>query len=480
MKRIKAIIAIMLSFMMMFSVAMNEKAGAKEVRADVQFAITSPTNASMRGAGYITIKWTSASPYGTVKDYKLYVDGALVATTQSLSYEIYTIKVNYHNAWVVADFADGTAISTTTVRFGVTKKGLAVNAAMGQNLRTSDIHAGWYYNWGTTPFTYSGYSSLEYVPMIWGQGSFNTNINNAKNADSSYVLGFNEPDFTNQANMSVDQAISLWSSIMNTGKKVGSPATGTWPSNNTNWFQPFMTKINSDGNLNVDFVAIHCYPDDWNGGKSMADWFLSEVVDKAWEMYRKPIWVTEFSTSGNGITEAGTASFLENVMPGLESRDYVERYSFFSFNRSTFAGGLWWYANGALSSAGEVYAQYGNPTSDYQAGTAVNNYKHSSDIVIKNTQNQNANQNTNQNVSTINVKKPDKVKIKSAKNLKGKKIKLTWKKISGAKGYQIKYSDSKKFNGSWIKSTKKTSYTIRKLDKNTKYYITVRAFVNNV
>ncbi len=71
-----------------------------------------------------------------------------------------------------------------------------------------------------------------------------------------------------------------------------------------------------------------------------------------------------------------------------------------------------------------------------------------------------------------------KAAIKSAKNLSGKKIKVKLKKISGAKGYQIKYSTSKKFAKKKTKSltTKKTTLTIKKLKKNKTYYLKARTW----
>lgn len=73
-----------------------------------------------------------------------------------------------------------------------------------------------------------------------------------------------------------------------------------------------------------------------------------------------------------------------------------------------------------------------------------------------------------------------KTKIKKVKNTKGKKVKLSWKKISGASGYQIKYSTTKKFKKkkTKTKTIKKNTakYTIKKLKKKTKYYIKVRAY----
>ena len=44
---------------------------------------------------------------------------------------------------------------------------------------------------------------------------------------------------------------------------------------------------------------------------------------------------------------------------------------------------------------------------------------------------------------------------------------------------KIKYSDNKKFNGYWQKNSKKNTYTVKKLDKKTKYYFKVRAYVIN-
>ena len=59
---------------------------------------------------------------------------------------------------------------------------------------------------------------------------------------------------------------------------------------------------------------------------------------------------------------------------------------------------------------------------------------------------------------------------------KKKSIKLKFKKINGVSGYQIRYSDSKKFDGYWEKNTTKTTVKIKKLDRKTKYYFKVRGY----
>ena len=79
-----------------------------------------------------------------------------------------------------------------------------------------------------------------------------------------------------------------------------------------------------------------------------------------------------------------------------------------------------------------------------------------------------------------NKNKPKKTKIKS---VKGKKngFKITWKKVSGVKGYQIKYSTNKYFFESLTKSknvkkAKTTSATVKDLRKGKTYFVKVRTY----
>lgn len=75
------------------------------------------------------------------------------------------------------------------------------------------------------------------------------------------------------------------------------------------------------------------------------------------------------------------------------------------------------------------------------------------------------------------IAKPDTVSGLSVKNQKGKKLKISYKKVSGATGYEIQYSTTKGFKASKTKTVKtaKTSYTIKKCKKNKTYYVRVRA-----
>lgn len=465
MKRFRQYIAVLMTIAMMLSFSGFYRTGFDtSVQADTVFTITSPSNNGLVAAGHIDIKWNAAS--GNVKNYKVYVDGSLATTTTSTTYEFYTTKVNYHTVWVEAELKSGQKVYTPTVKFGVTKKGLCVNDSMGRNLNPVTINMGWYYTWGTNPFSYTTYPSIEFVPMIWGTGSEGS-ISSVRSKNYKYVLGYNEPDMGSNvggSNINVKTAISHWSKFAGIGQYVGAPAPALSPSwNSGTWFRTFMNGIDTS---TVDFIPLHCYYDNY-GGSAGAKTFLKEVVDATWEMYHKPIWITEFAVSkwaySDASKRASVNQFLKTAIDGLNSRDYVVRYSWFSFdiNRESGASALW-YSNGVLTDLGNTYSTYGNPTTEYKTGNAVNPYNTSTTTP-----------------KTTKVAKPKKVTIKSVKNLKKRKVKLTLKKVKKAVGYQVRICDNKKFRGYWSKTIKKTTYTFKKLDKNTRYYFKARAYVMN-
>ena len=71
-------------------------------------------------------------------------------------------------------------------------------------------------------------------------------------------------------------------------------------------------------------------------------------------------------------------------------------------------------------------------------------------------------------------------RLKGKAKLKGKKktLELTWKKVSGASGYQIQFNTKKSFKGAKKISVKKSKskYIISKLKAGKKYYVRIRAY----
>lgn len=474
------------------AVTINSDAGA--ITQWQTNAITNPVAGKLVPAGYVDIKWTSANDLGEVKGYKLYVDDALVntATSNSTQFEYYTTVVSRHKVYIIAEFTDGSSITSSTFYFYVTKKGLCVNNEMGKMLIPDGMNIGWYYNWGVNPFTYSCYTDIDYVPMIWGTNS-ERYISSIASKGYKYLLAYNEPDMganVGGSNINVNTAINNWNNFLGYNFHLGSPAPALSPSwgidNNTGgkWFRTFMNGIDHS---TIDFIPLHCYYGTY-GGVEAANTFLTDVVDKTYEMYHKPIWITEFAPSGWGYSNSygrkQCKEFLEAVLKGLDERSYVERYSWFSFDTTDETNGaaaLWTNKTGVLTDLGNAYVANGNPEGySYGNCTAIDNS--TMNVMYASLQNDNNNNNNNNNnnandgLDGTTVKKLRKTGIISVKSLKKKTAKIKIKKVAGAKGYQIKYSDSKKFVGYIEKSTSKTTITIKKLDRKTKYYFKVRAY----
>lgn len=74
--------------------------------------------------------------------------------------------------------------------------------------------------------------------------------------------------------------------------------------------------------------------------------------------------------------------------------------------------------------------------------------------------------------------KPSQVKVKSASSKSKNQITISYQKVSGASGYQVEYSTSKKFTSKTTtrKATKATSYKATKLKSKKTYYVRVRAY----
>ena len=91
--------------------------------------------------------------------------------------------------------------------------------------------------------------------MIWGEKDFGS-ISSLKGSSYDALLTFNEPSASNQADMSVVQAIAAWPDIMATGLRFGAPCVTQWGA--FDWLQDFMNEIWSKGYY-VDFLCFHFY-----------------------------------------------------------------------------------------------------------------------------------------------------------------------------------------------------------------------------
>jgi hypothetical protein len=143
------------------------------------------------------------------------------------------------------------------------KKGVGFWNGNGRANHLSDkidaLGCAWYYNWGVAPDPNAEAIQAEFVPMIWSaKQATKNNLRRAKATGSDTLLGFNEPDVKDQANMTVDQALELWPRLMGTGLRLGSPAPGA--AVNSGWLPKFMEEA-ARRNYRVDFICLHWYQD---------------------------------------------------------------------------------------------------------------------------------------------------------------------------------------------------------------------------
>jgi hypothetical protein len=205
------------------------------------------------------------------------------------------------------------------------KKGLA-----GYINRLADIKGSWGYNWGRTNTT-GVPNSFVFHPMQWGNFSWATLeqlVPAWKRDDRAlHVLGFNEPDGADQANLTVEQAITLWPRLERTNMPLASPVTVN-PGNA--WMDDFMTQALALG-YRMDVVATHKYPSPSSGNPQG---FIDEL-EAEYNAWNRPIWLTEFSTvdwTGNQTwTEEDNYNWLAEFMWRAESLPWLRHFSLFLF-----------------------------------------------------------------------------------------------------------------------------------------------------
>lgn len=242
------------------------------------------------------------------------------------------------------------------------KKGVSVWDAPNLSASLADVQASWYYNWSAGPTGGAG-DAAEFVPMIWGADSVDADQLGRAEASGSVLLGFNEPDFGSQSNMSVEQALELWPQLEATGLRLGSPAVAVGAADPGGWLDRFLTGARERG-LRVDFIALHWYGADFSDAAvGQLEGYIRSVHDR----YGMPIWLTEYALIkfGDGgstyPTDAEQAAFVTGSTEMLERLPYVERYAWFALPTPTEGGqGTGLYRNDATPTpAGAAYRAAG-------------------------------------------------------------------------------------------------------------------------
>lgn len=195
----------------------------------------------------------------------------------------------------------------------------------------------WYYNWGNVPGKgYDGisdYEGIEYVPMCWN-GNYNAdNIREycKTHPNTKYLLGFNEPNFTNQANMTPEVAAAAWPAVQALAKELGlklvAPAMNYSPNppytDPLKWMDEFVALVGNDA---FDYVAIHNY-----GGLDV----MKTLAGNFHNRYGKDVWVTEFclwpneGNSNDYVSPESQIKSMTATLEWLETTEWIFRYAWF-------------------------------------------------------------------------------------------------------------------------------------------------------
>jgi len=221
------------------------------------------------------------------------------------------------------------------------RKGVATWDATGVSQELAASGASWYYNWGATPSGITAPSSASFVPMIRAASDVTTATLDQVKSEGNVLLGFNEPDLSGQANMTVAQALDLWPQLEATGMTLGSPAVAYDAATPGGWLDQFMTGAKARG-YRVNFITVHWYGGDFSTGPAVQQ--LEGYLQAIYNRYHLPIWVTELAlTSYAGPTpafptEAQQAAFLTAATTMLDGLPYLQRYAWFALPVSAGSG----------------------------------------------------------------------------------------------------------------------------------------------
>jgi hypothetical protein len=220
------------------------------------------------------------------------------------------------------------------------KRGIAYDLATEQDLAALAPGVSWWYDWGLrpnagVPSDHAARYGVDFIPMLWREVDAPVLAFLQGRPDIRYLLVLNEPNLTDQANLTPAQAAQLWpryeAIAASTGVQIVGPAMtwGTLPgyADPVVWLDAFHAAYraaNGNRDPRIDCLAFHWY-----------DYGLAGQLDRL-KKFGKPFWVTEFANwhNGDGPAQIDTldkqAAQMTEMVAVCESRADVVRYAWFT------------------------------------------------------------------------------------------------------------------------------------------------------
>lgn len=235
-----------------------------------------------------------------------------------------------------------TASNATTQHWQFDYVTWAPKKGVGGSNFANPLNAKWMYNWGPSNSVTLPADTV-YHPMQWG--SFNWVYGTGsgpiwqhyptwrKRGDGFLLMGFNEPDRTDQSNITLEDCVALWPRMLALDQPLLSPSPGTInpPAGTPSWHETFYNETDRLG-YRVEYNAIHTYPSP-NGGSSNN---LVNLVQTEYNDFGRPVWLTEFSFvdwGGNqSWNEEDSYQCLAEFLWRAEDMEALRKYALFVFS----------------------------------------------------------------------------------------------------------------------------------------------------
>jgi hypothetical protein len=250
------------------------------------------------------------------------------------------------------------------------KRGVAYGYHSKADLEALSPGVSFWYNWAFVPdqgLADGSYRSLdvEYVPMIWGEKSNREAAASDIPGDARTLLGFNEPNFGSQANLSAADAAALWPELEEIADARGldlvSPAVNFCGGDcqETDPFKYLDDFFAACQGCRVDAVAIHLYVGCNPDGEDHAEWLINHV--KTYEdRFSQPLWLTEFACD-SAANEEQQIAFMEDAVEFLEGNPRIARYAWFAGRADNVPHVDLLGSDGELTALGQRYVELDQP-----------------------------------------------------------------------------------------------------------------------
>ena len=251
------------------------------------------------------------------------------------------------------------------------KRGVSFDFALPEDVFLLRDFVSWSYNWGPSEddavAPYMEMTDIAFIPMAWTANFDANRIAQwvTTHPQCKYILGFNEPNLTDQCNMTPRQVADAWPRLKALADSLGvalvSPAMnyGTLPgySDPIKWLDEFFSYIPLEQS-GIKVIAIHCYMNTAAATKSYIERFYK---------YNLPIWMTEICAWDGGVAGmTGQMDYMADIVTYMELNPKVERYAWFMPRMSSAVDALPYnqlLTHGIpseLTSLGKVYAALPN------------------------------------------------------------------------------------------------------------------------